>query len=421
VILIVTDDQRWDSLWAMPNVRRLLAGNGVTFTNAFVTTSYCCPSRASILTGQYSRHTGVLSDSPPDGGAPVFRDRSTLATWLHAAGYQTALIGKYLNAYRPAEGVVPPGWSQWDAIEDVTPGVHYYDYTLDQDGRSVPYGSEAADYSTTVLSALADRFLRRATAPFFLYLAPSAPHAPAKSAPGDPVTVAAPPLTSPSFNEPDVSDKPWGSRVRSMSTKGIRDLRSLRGKMLASLLGVDRAIASMVAVLSRRGQLKNTVIVFTSDNGYLWGEHRLLRKIWPYEESIRVPLVVMVPWLAGGRTDPHLALNIDLAPTIARLAHVTPGLKADGRSLVPLLEGAPAPSRRAFVVEYLGHEYTAPGPPRFEAIRTERYLYVEYENGWRELYDLAGDPLELSNLAGLPAVAALQARLAKQLRALLRG
>jgi N-acetylglucosamine-6-sulfatase len=424
LILIVTDDQRWDTMWAMPRVMELIGGHGVTFTNAFVTTPYCCPSRATILTGLYSRHTGVLSNLPPDGGATVFDDQSTVATWLQGAGYETALIGKYLNAYSSLGTYVPPGWDHWAAVATKAKGVHYYKHTMNEDGRLVPYGRDPQDYATTVMSDLASRFVRTASPPFFLYYAPDAPHAPAVPAAEDRDAFASlKPFAAESFNEPDVLDKPWGDDVPPLTPGTIDELSNLRRRMLQSLQAVDRSIASLVQELSGRGQLQNTVIVFMSDNGYLWGEHRLRRKLWPYEETIRVPLMVRIPNAEKARTERRLALNIDIAPTLADLAGITPTLDPDGRSLVPFLAGVPPPQpwRTSFLIEYLGHEYFPPGPSRYEAIRTERYKYVVYWNGWRELYDLSADPSEMSNLAGLPAHASLEARLSHELTMLKRG
>ena len=438
VILIVTDDQRWDSVWSMPNVRHDLQDHGVTFTNAFVTTSFCCPSRASILTGQYSHHTGVYSDRGPNGGAPAFRDTSTVATWLQGAGYRTALVGKYLNEYNLMAHHIPPGWSQWDALANADPALHYYDYTMNQNGRLVHYGSRPRDYADTVLGSIALRFVQTARPPFFLEFAPIAPHLPAPPAPGDRGRFAGTALPMrPNYNEADVGDKPWSGMFRPLLPADAVTLRTYWDTALASLQDVDRSIGSMVAALRADGQLRNTVFLFTSDNGMLLGEHRLgERKIWPYEESIRVPLVVAGAGISDpGRRSPDLALNIDIAPTIAQLAGVRPGLPQDGRSLVPLLRNEHPPWRRAFVVEYLGagnhgDGFVAP----FDGIRTTRYLYVRYgplrmvpgeprvpyPNGTRELYDLARDPYELQNIAADPAEAALRARLGAELQRLLR-
>ena len=160
-------------------------------------------------------------------------------------------------------------------------------------------------------------------------------------------------------------------------------------------------------------------MLFRSDNGFMWGEHRLGGKLWPYEESIRVPLVIRVPWMHTGRVDRHMVLNVDLASTITRLAGVTPGLPQDGRSLLPLLQGRSPAWRDEFLEEYLGENMLADaGPPPFQAVRTKRWVYVEYRNGWRELYDLATDPYELVNRVEDPTFAAVRQRLRARLHAL---
>jgi N-acetylglucosamine-6-sulfatase len=421
LVLIMTDDQRADSLFAMSNVRRLLGKHGVTFTNSFVTTSYCCPSRVSTFTGQYSRHTGVLDNGGPNGGATVFRDDSTLATWLKSVGYATSFVGKYLNQYKRLMGgqYIPPGWDDWNAI--IVP--RYYDYTTNENGHLVHHGRSVSDYSTTYLANRAIDFIRNAPEPFFLYFAPHAPHAPPVPAPREPHAFEDLPLyQAPSANEPDVSDKPWHGLHPPLSTTVMGRLQDQRRKALATLLEVDRAVGAIIHALVVKGALKNTIMAFTSDNGLMWGEHRLRGKVWPYEESIRVPLIVRTPWEdRPGRYDSHLVLNIDLAATFSELAGVPPGLLQDGLSLVPLLRNVHVRSwRDAFVVEFLGTDQRSiRGPPRFRGIRTSRYLYIEYEIGWRELYDLRRDPHELQNLAGLPSAQHLQASLSQELSALL--
>jgi N-acetylglucosamine-6-sulfatase len=422
LILIVTDDQRWDTLWSMPNVKSLLAAHGVTFTNAFVTTSLCCPSRSSIFTGQYSRHTGVYDNRPPNGGAPAFHDGSTLVTWLHGAGYRTGLFGKYLNDYSLLQpGYIPPGWDEWNAIA-MKPQARYYDYLLNENGRLVRHGDGPEDYSTDVFAQKVVQFIRGSKKPFFAYVAPMAPHVPSTPAPGDVGRFSdLAPFHPPAFNEADVTDKPWGDRYQPLSASEQAGIGLGREHMLESLQSVDRAVARIVSAVEAKGQLDNTIIAFTSDNGYLWGEHRLVRKIWPYEESIRVPMVIRVPWVGSpGTTDSHLVANIDLAPTFAQLALASPGLPQDGLSLVPLLEGKHIPWRHAFVVELLAdHPGSLVYSPPYEGVRTERYLYVEYRNGWRELYDLRADPHQMTNRAGDPAYGRVEGALARQLARLL--
>ena len=226
----------------------------------------------------------------------------------------------------------------------------------------------------------------------------------------------------PNFDERNISDKPWhGLYKRLYSEQAIAYLdRDIEGRQLRSLIDLDRQVGALMGALQRKGVLDNTIVVYASDNGFMWGEHRLGGKIWPYEESIRVPLVVRVPWQsAWGHTDSHMVLNIDFASTISELAGVKPALRQDGRSLVPLLRGQSVPWRHDFVVEYLGESmYSDGGPPPFQALRSTRWLYVEYRNGWRELYDLRRDPYELRNLATESRLTVLRQSLGVRLHAL---
>jgi arylsulfatase A-like enzyme len=401
VVLIVTDDQRWDTLSYMPTVSSELVGKGVTFTNAFVVNPLCCPSRASILTGTYSHTNGVWSNaSTPYGGVRAFDDRETLATWLDEAGYETMLIGKYLNGYGSALGApfVPPGWDRWLAFFKVG----YFDYKL-TDGTSVSsYGPEPVEeqYSTDVLAAEAKAFISSATSPFFLYFAPFAPHKSgsftAEPAPRHVDEFAGVPYTPPpSVNEADVRDKPRFIRRRAFYD--VDDLTRLREEQLETLLAVDDAVAGILEALTEAGKLDNTLIVFTSDNGHTWGEHRWSGKRVAYDESIRVPLVMR--WDADGvspRKVTRPVLNIDLAPTLTRAARVrVPG--RDGRSLVPVLRHHPVEWRSRFLIEYYDTVF-----PAYCGVRSQGWKYVQFRTGEEELYDLRGDPYELRNLAGEP-------------------
>ena len=411
VVVILSDDERLDGTSVMRNVRRLLVRHGVTFSDYHVTTSLCGPSRASILSGRYSHHTGVLTNFGPHS-YPAFHDGTALPVWLHAAGYDTALVGKYLNDYTlDGHGLIPSGWSDWQAIDSV-PEEKYYDYSLNENGKLVHYGHAPSDYSTTVLTRKATDFIRRARRPFFLYFAPVAPHLPAIPAPQDRNKLEnLAPLHDPAYDEQNVSDKPWRAwhpHLLSVAAKlyGNR----IRLHQLQSLLALDRSVRSIVDTLRARHELSRTVIVYTSDNGFLWGEHRLGGKIWPYEDSTHVPLVVRTPWTQGnGTVDDAQVLNIDLAPTIAQLAGAVPNTPVDGRSFAPLLHGASEPRRRAFLLEYLGgSQLRAGGPPPYVAVHTRRWVWIEYRNGWRELYDLRRDPWELDNVAGSPRTAAVR-------------
>jgi arylsulfatase A-like enzyme len=297
----------------------------------------------------------------------------------------------------------------------------YYDYVLNENGRGVAYGDAPADYSTSVLTAKAVQFLRRVQQPFFLYFAPLAPHLPATPPPGAGTALLPLRRMPPSFNEADVADKPWRALHARRLRPGAVDFleREIVARQIEARQALDRSVRDVVATLKERHLLGSTIILYASDNGFLWGEHRLGGKVWPYEESIRVPLVVRTPWDVGPRVDDRLVLNIDLASTIAELAEVTPGLPQDGRSLVPLLRGESPAWRDDFVIEYLGRSLLGQGgPPPYVGIRTRRYVYVAYANGWRELYDLGRDPWELRNVATDPAHELVRFRLERRLHTL---
>jgi N-acetylglucosamine-6-sulfatase len=399
IVFIVTDDQRWDTLWSMPTVSRELAGRGVTFTNGFVSNPLCCPSRASILTGQYSHSTGVYTNKERSsfGGFAAFDDRSTIATWLHDSGYRTGLFGKYINGY---PGVyVPPGWDRWFATYDHK---GYYGYrATTEDGIESTYGNGAADYGTSVIGQKAADFIRTAPRghPFLAYVAPHAPHNPATPGPGDETAfLHLSPWRPPAYGEADVGDKPEYIQKRSrIDASHEAAIDAFRIDQYRSLLAVDRAVANILDALEDTDRLSQTLIVFTSDNGILWGEHRWERKSVPYEESIRVPFVVRYdPLVGAARTDARLVVNIDMAPTAADLAGVNaPG--ADGDSLVPLLRAASGRWRRDFLIEHMA-EGRGSGPPTYCGVRSESATYVYYETGEEELYDLRRDPDQLSNL-----------------------
>jgi N-acetylglucosamine-6-sulfatase len=403
VLLIVTDDQRWDTLGYMPTVSTELVGNGVTFENSFVVNPVCCPSRASILTGQWSHTHGVWGIAGTYGGFHRFDDASTLATWLHAAGYRTGLFGKYLNGYQSPD-YVPPGWDEWFAFT-LNPNA-YFDYGVTErsapppdDTRNLWFGSEPEDYATDVVAERAVDFIRSSgPEPFFLYFSPKAPHI------GGPMQDVTPaprhvgsldglePWRPPSLNEHDVSDKP--EYVRLHAEIPLDELDPWRQRQLESLLAVDEAIAHMVAALQEAGKLADTLIVFTSDNGFGWGEHRRTHKIVPYEESIRVPLVIRYDRLPlSAHVESRLALNIDLAPTVAAATGTSaPG--AEGRNLLPLMAGRSG-WRPSFLFEAYMQGWRVPA---YCAFRGERWKYVQYATGEEEVYDLAVDPYELQSL-----------------------
>lgn len=401
IVVIVTDDQRWDTLRYMPTVRRDLVDRGVTFRNAFVVNSACCPSRASILTGEYSHSTGVYTNRGAEGGYNSFNPGSTIATWLDGTPYESALMGKYLNNYEAAveSGEVEPplGWDHWV----VFPQAHYETFSLNIDGEIHSYES-GAQYSTDVLADEAVRWISDTPGPLFLYFAPKAPHWPATVVGDDAKAFAdLPPWRPASYDEADMSDKPsWdrdGLRLDDAAQQAIEEFR--RGQ-LQTLLPVDRAVGRIIDALDATGRLDNAMIIFTSDNGMLWGEHRLRGKGNAYEESIRVPFVVRDDALVQTpRPNEDMVLNIDIAPTVAALAGVdSPG--AEGTSLLPLLEKGNPPWRKDFLIEHFSPGGPNGHPPTFCAVRTQHWKYVDYFWGEDELYDIQGDPLELTNRIG---------------------
>jgi N-acetylglucosamine-6-sulfatase len=413
IVVVLTDDQRWDTLATMPTVQRELVQKGVTFANAFVVNPLCCPSRASLLTGLYSHSTGVYDNVPPYGAA-AFDARSTVATWLARAGYRTAHVGKYLNGH--PRSVVPPGWHRWVTIPSA-----YFDYWLWRDGVPTRFADDDASYSTDVLTREALSFIESSRDPFFLVYAPFAPHAPATPAPRHADAFAdLEPWRAASHNELDIFDKPrWLQNRRVLTETDEQAADAFRRSQLASLLAVDEGVDDILDALDRSGRLENTIVVYTSDNGLLWGEHRMWnRKVVAFEESMRVPLVVrhdaLVPW---PRTETRLVTNIDLAPTLAELAGAR-APRTDGASLVPLLGPAPSrtPSwRRSFLIEHLrGPAGASVAVPTYCAVRGERWKYVRYATREEELYDLASDPHELDNRAGdaafLPQLFTLRSR-----------
>ncbi len=424
IVLIVLDDLDVRSVQVMTRTLRLLGTPGITFENMFVTTPVCCPSRASILTGRYAHNHGILVNWSPLGGFAKFvatgGEALTVAARLRAVGYRTALFGKYLNGYpdgRPS--YVPFGWDEWYAL------INEYDYCryqLNENGRVKQAGGCPADYQTDVLAAKATGFIKKAaqgSQPFFMYVTPVAPHWPATPAERHLQEFLDAPLAQPpSFDEADTSDKPaWLRRFAQFGSSGLAQLEAFQRKRLQSLLAVDEAIERLVRALEEGGKLEQTVILFTSDNGLHLGEHRIgNQKLTPYEESIRVPLIVRGPGVTPGVRG-HMVLNIDLAPTIAELA----GARAragDGRSLVPLLASNPPPQegwRQDFLVEnWEGGQIQV---PPYQALRTRDYLFVEYQTGGRELYDLRADPFQLESLHGR-ADPSLIRRLSDRLNAL---
>jgi arylsulfatase A-like enzyme len=451
-LVVLTDDMRLDDLQFMPNVRSLIGDQGVTFDNYFDNVTLCCPARVSILRGQYSHNTGVLTNGPPNGGFETAHgtniEQSTIATTMQSAGYMTGLFGKYLNGYphSVSASYVPPGWDQWSSASK---GNAYgeFDYTLNENGKQVEYGQGPDDYGTNVYVRQAKDFIDHAASaskPFLAYLAVYAPHQPATPAPQD--TKMFQGLQAPrdaSYDEADVSDKPqFIQRRPNLSQNKQRDIDTLYRKRAQSLQAVDRGVQTLVDALRADNQLDDTVVIFTSDNGFHLGQHRLpAGKQTAYETDVHLPLLVRGPGFPPGTHVAQLAGNIDLAPTIAALGGTDLEDDPDGRSLLPLVApgGERSAWRQAYLLEHWnlsssagdsggqgqrepddldqssGEESPAASSdtattvpqsgggidiPPFQGLRLQRYTYVEYATGERELYDLEKDPDQLDNLAG---------------------
>ena len=429
VVVIETDDQAVDTMRAMPYTRRVIGDRGVDFTNSLVNFPLCCPSRATFLTGQYSHNTGVLDNGPPNGGIEALDQAHTLPVWLSAAGYRTGFVGKYLNGYGqgPNGGklFVPPGWGYWVAA----PRGHkksVFDYNLSQNGELVHYGNTKGDYKTDVFADRAADFIdssAKSKRPFFLWVTTSAPHLDhlPTSAPRDPAPaprdahafehVDVP--RGPAFDEADVSDKP--RFVQELPRFGPEDLAKLRRtyiSQLESLRSVDDLVHKVVDRLRATRQLRRTILIFTSDNGFDRGQHRITSgKIVPYRESVGVPLLVRGPGLPRGSSFDAPVVNADLAPTILDLTGARADIPIDGVPLTGSLRGK-APGRQILL------EAANRKVDHFHAVQTERWLYVQRRHDRSELYDLRSDPDELDNLARDPSYAAVVGHLDDAVRRL---
>lgn len=463
VVLVLTDDQITSELDAMPQTAALIRNRGVTFSRLYISYPLCCPSRATFLSGQYMHNHLVRGNQPPFGGQHVFAssgvEASSLPVWLQAAGYDTAHVGKYLNGYGDdGNPQVPPGWDEWyGQISDFDPaevgGRLYYNYRLLEKDMGGPatlqsYGSAASDYQGDVLrdkalGAIDD--LSASGNPFYLEFAPHAPHFPFTPPPRYEGTAANAPLPKlAGLNEKNIGDKPLFLRQEArhrLKNATLGKLIISRRMRLEQLHAVDDYVAAIVDRLAADGELANTYLVFTSDNGYFFGEHRIVAgKYLPYEPSAKVPFAIAGPGIPAGMTTGELSSNADFAPTVAALAGATPTLPVDGRSLLPfaanpslrsgrpvLLEadvgpgtGTLAGAAPASVPSRLGlagraetsdleqepgaqpRRFGANGDsaPAYKAIRTNRWLLVIYSTGDRELYDMANDTAQLHNLRG---------------------
>jgi len=421
IVFVLTDDLSMDLLPYMPEVQALEA-RGMTFSNYFVSDSLCCPSRASIFTGELPHDTGVFTNSGPDGGIGAFYanddEQHTFNVALQDAGYRTAMMGKYLNGYLQGpdrspvpDTYVPPGWNEWDVAGW---GYREYDYRLNENGYLVHFGDHPRDYLTSVITRRAVSFLDRQArhgSPFFLELATFSPHFPYTPAPEDrgrfPALRAPEP---PSFNALPRDAPHWLAGHKPLTAHQIKRIDRAFRLRVEDVQSIDRMLSQVEQTLVKRDLLSDTYIVFSSDNGLHTGEYRLMPgKLTAFDTDIHVPLVVAGPGVPAGSVSPQMTENIDLAETFAQIGGTA--LDGDGHSLLGLLHGHdPSAWRNAVLIEHHGPPYdpavdpdaqdaSSGNPPSYEAMRTPSFLYVEYRNGEREFYDLQADPFELDNLA----------------------
>ncbi len=450
VVVIMTDDQTVEQMRWLPYTRALIGSPGASFRTSLSSFPLCCPSRATFLTGQYAHNHGVLENDPPTGGYERLDAENTLPVWLRAAGYRTVHVGKFLNEYGVADPTeVPPGWDEWyGAIDPST--YRMWGYTLNENGRTKTYGDPGVEnpalYQTDVYARKAVAAIHRVAhsdRPFFLNLWFLAPHRevdtlaiqtgprPAPRHKGKYARVRMP--RPPSFNEDDMTDKPLFMQLKpSLTPEDVEVIEDRYRNEIESLQSVDEAVRSVMRALAAEGVLRNTYVVFTSDNGYFHGEHRTPdEKILGYENSARVPLLIRGPGIRPGTMVQERVVNADLAPTIAELTGAEPTVTMDGRSFLPFLRRPRERTLRPILLEAffpIGSAVTffrqqleggggggggGGGNPiplgktviGYQGVRTERYAYLEYMTGERELYDLERDPFQLNSVHLDPAYA----------------
>jgi arylsulfatase A-like enzyme len=412
VVFVLADDFSWDLVPYMPHLRSMQR-RGVTFKRHFVANSLCCPSRAAIFTGAYPHNSGIYENAGADGGFLGFRrhglETATFATALEEGGFRTALMGKYLNSYPTHSRYIPPGWTDWVGSDRVYAG---YNYDLNENGKISYHGFGPDDYITDVLARKGSSFIEDAAGerPFFLELATYAPHKPYTPAPRHANLfpgLRAP--RGPAFDRPNLNGPRWLQR-RPRTPWEIAMIDYTFRDRVRSVRAIDEMIGRIQATLRDRGLADDTYIVFSSDNGYHLGQHRLLPgKMTAFDSDVRVPLIVTGPGVPAGRKIERITQSIDFNATFAELGGVRPSVLSDGRSLVPLLHGKRVGRwRRAALIEHRGPDMrpddpdlpvpnAGDPPPTYEAIRTPFGLYVEYRNGDREFYDLKRDPAQIHN------------------------
>jgi N-acetylglucosamine-6-sulfatase len=508
-VVIQTDDQTLDSLYAtfgqpkirtMPNTLDLIAKRGMTFNRYYVSYPLCCPSRVSLLTGRYAHNTGVKGNVQPNGGYFGFSFRAAyshnLATWLQGAGYRTIHIGKFLNGYgdEPYDNgtTVPPGWSAWHTVLNADTHHYFYGYTLNNNGQlSEPYGDSGSWetreygerdpfgcpfepiertclYETDIFNWMAreEMLATPPEQPLYLQLDYTAPHGdfrhPAGPEPaprhynwfnGEPL----PHDRSEGLDEGNVTDKPRFIRDAEHLTPSDKHVyRIYYDKQLESLRSIDDGVKEVVDTLGQLHRLRNTYILFTSDNGFFFGEHRLIGgKFLSYEPATHLPFLIRGPGIEQGSSTGELAANVDIAPTILDLAGVEADKSLDGRSMVPFLRDPELRSRRPILFESFvqtsdveangaisttgegdggrpggngstdgrarsssatAHASLLAPPLNYEGIRLGPYKYIAWPDGEKELYNINKDPNELNNIVKVPNFYPIRNFLHRQLR-----
>lgn len=433
VVMVLADDLDWKLFDQIPRLRALKE-KGMTFTNHTVVDSLCCPSRVTILRGQYIHNHEIISNIEATGGGwPTFQrlgeHKDNLPVWLDDAGVRTALYGKYMNQYptRPS-GIryVPPGWDEWAV--PISRGDSYtgYSYTLNDNGDLIRYGTKPEDFLNDVLNLKAQEFIAESDKPFFLYLSNYTPHKPFATAPrhlGTHAGAVAP--RTPAYNSFGENEPAWLAEYPQLTDWKLSELDKVWRKRARSAETVADSVDAVLAELERTGKAEETLVVVTTDNGYHVGEYRMPKgKRTPYSVDTVVPMIAIGPGIPAGVEVDEMTSTIDLAPTFTEVLGGQSPDWVDGRSLVPFLAAGQAPEdwRNAALSESIGEtrksdpDYLPFIPSPFSALRTPRWMYVEYKDGSTALYDQLTDPYELRNIVGSvdPAfVASLSAQLAQ--------
>jgi len=431
ILLVTVDDLSYRDVEHMPNLRREMERRGVTFADAVAPSPICVPARASLLTGQYAHNHGARTIKGPHGGYQHFRDEDTVATALQGAGYETLFAGKYLNGYgsHGTAREVPPGWSHWRGLVGSSTYA-FFDPRVNVDGHL----RRAKGYSTHITTRHAHEMIEQARTtrkPWFAWVNYVAPHTGSPDGPGDPrreyagtdrafkTTVPAPrdrgtksdqPLPAhPNMFPSDTSQLPAASPShRQFNGPQRKALRTVYQRRLEAAVGLDRAIGNTFAFLRKKRLLSKTLVVFTSDNGYAVGEHNINGKLWGYDETARIPVLMRGPGVPRGVTVRTPVTNPDLAATILGAAGVAPPRDQDGIDIRPWLR-APDQVR---VVPLEAWKVKNGDREVYRGVRVGPWTYVRYDDGTEELYDRSRDPYELHNLAGREEHARTRAALA---------